>query len=432
MPVLSDPCSCQSDCLVCGRGEEPPHDCAIQVVLESKVFQERMLHGEPTEAKLEEILKNGKEYLPLAMHMTDKNSARWQTMYNYDKSGFPQHQENSSRNVRKSIKKFYSLPLQFIHSQCFSKSHHVVLKILLPHQHYSLAAMVGKDGKLYFRLVDVGALLYRSKVYKFAKRLESLVIQGKDVLPPHKQYPIMTQKSKLVTPDVVFNISNAELSSLATSFAISLNASSALVENPSNLFVESYKTSPVLHVQDSPAPKSILMVYEACLSAKATPSVAKRLSLPERPAEPQRMPPAEPLRMLPAEPQRMPPAKPHRMPPAEPQRMPPAEPEIPAESERPPMEMVALYVSVNTVEVTPPLIIRCDKSTQTIFRYLHVKRHDLGKRRMEKPQTNKRLKKEPSEVSNNIVLWVPGNHPLMKLGNNGFIIQPTNVNGINK
>ncbi|GFU65833.1 hypothetical protein TNCV_567421 [Trichonephila clavipes] len=24
MPVVSDPCSCQSDCFVCGRGEEPP------------------------------------------------------------------------------------------------------------------------------------------------------------------------------------------------------------------------------------------------------------------------------------------------------------------------------------------------------------------------------------------------------------------------
>ncbi|GFU55857.1 uncharacterized protein TNCV_2255491 [Trichonephila clavipes] len=70
--------------LVCGRGEEsPPHDCAIHVLLESMVFQERMLHGEPTEAKLEEILKNGKEYLPLAMLMTDENSVRWQTMYNY-------------------------------------------------------------------------------------------------------------------------------------------------------------------------------------------------------------------------------------------------------------------------------------------------------------------------------------------------------------
>ncbi|GFU00040.1 uncharacterized protein TNCV_2345851 [Trichonephila clavipes] len=279
-------------------------------------------------------------------------------------------------------------------------------KILLLHQHYPLAAMVGNDGKLYFRPVDVGALLGRSKIYKFAKRFDNIIIQGKDVLPAHKQYPIMTQKSKLVTPDVVFNILNAELSSLAMRFAISCNVGSALVENPSNLFVESYKTSPVLHVQDSPVPNSILvrlsvqpfiqklqdmrqmqngskpsiqMIYEACLRAKATPSVAERLSLPERPAEPERIPtpsaqrperiptppveperPAEPLRMPPAEPQRMPPAEPQRMPPAEPQRMPPAEPE------RPPMEMVDPSVSVNTVEVTPPLITRCDKSTQTI------------------------------------------------------------------
>ncbi|GFX10464.1 uncharacterized protein TNCV_2582871 [Trichonephila clavipes] len=75
-------------------------------------------------------------------------------------------------------------------------------KILLPRQHYPLADMVGKNGKLYFRLVEVGALLGRSKVYEFAKRFDNLVSQGKDVLPAHKQYPIMTQKSKLVTPDV--------------------------------------------------------------------------------------------------------------------------------------------------------------------------------------------------------------------------------------
>ncbi|GFW10168.1 uncharacterized protein TNCV_2569521 [Trichonephila clavipes] len=100
MPVVSDPCSCQSDYLVCGRGEEPSHDCAMHVLLESMVFQERTLHGDPTEAKLEEILKHGKEYLPLAMLMTDENSVRWQTMYNYVKNGFPQHQGNSSRNVR--------------------------------------------------------------------------------------------------------------------------------------------------------------------------------------------------------------------------------------------------------------------------------------------------------------------------------------------
>ncbi|GFT07444.1 hypothetical protein TNCV_3789241 [Trichonephila clavipes] len=33
MPVISDPCSCQPDCLVCGRGEVPPHDCAIHVYI---------------------------------------------------------------------------------------------------------------------------------------------------------------------------------------------------------------------------------------------------------------------------------------------------------------------------------------------------------------------------------------------------------------
>ncbi|GFX25210.1 uncharacterized protein TNCV_2753851 [Trichonephila clavipes] len=71
MPVDSDPCSCQPDCLVCGRGNVPPHDCAFHVLLESMVFQERMLHGEPTEARLEEILQSRKEYLPRAMHMTD-------------------------------------------------------------------------------------------------------------------------------------------------------------------------------------------------------------------------------------------------------------------------------------------------------------------------------------------------------------------------
>ncbi|GFW91348.1 uncharacterized protein TNCV_737621 [Trichonephila clavipes] len=285
-------------------------------------------------------------------------------------------------------------------------------KILLPHQHYPLAAMIGKDGKLYFRLVDVGALLGRSKVYEFTKQFDSLIIQGKDVLPAHKQYPIMTQKSKLVTPAVVFNILNAELSSLATSFAISLNAGSALVENPSNLYVESYKTSPVLHVQNSPVPNSILNTYSPVepemptlpveLERIPTPPVER----PERLVEPERIP--------------TPPVKPER----------PAEPERPADPESPPL--VDPSVFMDNAEVTPPLITRCDKGTQTISPYLHIKRLDLGKRRLEPPLAPKRLKQEPSEGSNNIILWVPRHHPLMALGNNGFIIQPTNVNGINK
>ncbi|GFW67812.1 hypothetical protein TNCV_3871431 [Trichonephila clavipes] len=54
MPIVSAPCSCQPDCLVCGRGEVPPHDCAIHVLLELMVFQERMLpaHPKPLSASL--------------------------------------------------------------------------------------------------------------------------------------------------------------------------------------------------------------------------------------------------------------------------------------------------------------------------------------------------------------------------------------------
>ncbi|GFV47659.1 uncharacterized protein TNCV_1708551 [Trichonephila clavipes] len=123
-------------------------------------------------------------------------------------------------------------------------------KILLSNQHHPLAAMVGKDGKIYFRLVDVGTLLGRSNAYRFTKRFDTFLIQGKNVLPVHKPNPVRTQKSKLVTLGAVFNILNAELSSLATSFATSLNAGMALVDG--NLLVESYKLSPILHVQDCP------------------------------------------------------------------------------------------------------------------------------------------------------------------------------------
>ncbi|GFY31525.1 uncharacterized protein TNCV_4693691 [Trichonephila clavipes] len=246
-------------------------------------------------------------------------------------------------------------------------------KILLPHQHYLLAAMVEKNGKFYFRLVNVGGLLGRSKVYEFSKRFDNLVIQDKDVLPAYKHYPVMTQKSKLVTPDVVFNILNAEPSSLATSFSTSLNKGFSLVENPSNLFVESYKTSPVMHVQDSPVPNSILvrmwvqnfiqkvqemrriqngsklllqMVYEACLRTGA--NIKLSAELPERLSLPERIPTAPAQR----------PAGSESTPPAEPERIPPAE--------RPPLEMVEPSVFVNKVEVTPRirtphLITRCDK-----------------------------------------------------------------------
>ncbi|GFW87267.1 uncharacterized protein TNCV_4313901 [Trichonephila clavipes] len=64
MPVISDPCSCQPDCLVCVRREEPPHDCAIHVLLETMVFRERMLHGEPTEERLEKFYRVEKNIYP--------------------------------------------------------------------------------------------------------------------------------------------------------------------------------------------------------------------------------------------------------------------------------------------------------------------------------------------------------------------------------
>ncbi|GFU88361.1 hypothetical protein TNCV_847541 [Trichonephila clavipes] len=51
---------------------------------------------------------------------------------------------------------------------------------------------------------------------------------------------------------------------------------------------------------------------------------------------------------------------------------------------------------VNNIEVTPriptpPLITHCDKGTQTISPYLHVKLLDLGKRLLQQQWANKRL-----------------------------------------
>ncbi|GFV31469.1 hypothetical protein TNCV_3462751 [Trichonephila clavipes] len=99
-----------------------------------------------------------------------------------------------------------------------------------------------------------------------------------------------------------------------------------MVENPCNLFVESCKTSPVLHVQDPPVPNSILVkkwiqdfIQKGWGKYKA---LAERLSLPERIPTPPAQGPAEP-EMIPTPPvQRA--AEPERIPtlPAEPERMP--------------------------------------------------------------------------------------------------------------
>ncbi|GFT78751.1 hypothetical protein TNCV_1805441 [Trichonephila clavipes] len=57
-------------------------------------------------------------------------------------------------------------------------------KIILPNKHYPLAAMFGKDGKIYFRLEEIGVLLGRSKVQKFVKHFDTFVIEDKCVAEP--------------------------------------------------------------------------------------------------------------------------------------------------------------------------------------------------------------------------------------------------------
>ncbi|GFY57845.1 uncharacterized protein TNIN_495601 [Trichonephila inaurata madagascariensis] len=96
--------------------------------------------------------------------------------------------------------------------------------LLLPHQRSPLAAVVERDGKIYFRLVDVGAVLGRSQVYEFAKHFENLALQSKDVLPFKKDYPVITKKSKFIPLDMVFNMLKVETqTSLVTSFSTAFN-----------------------------------------------------------------------------------------------------------------------------------------------------------------------------------------------------------------
>ncbi|GFT24569.1 uncharacterized protein NPIL_239891 [Nephila pilipes] len=99
-------------------------------------------------------------------------------------------------------------------------------QLLLPHQKSTLATPVGRDGKIYFRLVNIAALLSKNGIYSFAKRFQSVVVQGKDVFPFHKDYPIINKKIHLVSPNVVYNIVAAENVSLGFSFAKAFNTGS--------------------------------------------------------------------------------------------------------------------------------------------------------------------------------------------------------------
>ncbi|GFT78755.1 hypothetical protein TNCV_1805471 [Trichonephila clavipes] len=62
-----------------------------------------------------------------------------------------------------------------------------------------------------------------------------------------------------MTPDVMFNILNDEFSSLAWSFATRLKAGLAEVEDPRNLFAESYKIASRLVRSALSRPRSVLV-----------------------------------------------------------------------------------------------------------------------------------------------------------------------------
>ncbi|GFS92137.1 uncharacterized protein NPIL_171591 [Nephila pilipes] len=134
-------------------------------------------------------------------------------------------------------------------------------QLFLPFQTSTLSALVGRDGKIYFRLVDVAALLSKHGVYSFAKRFQSVTLQGTDVLPFHKDYPIVTKKTHLVPPNVVYNILAAENVPLSSSFAKALNMGYAFVPPVKQLLGESFKKSPVLNVcpEGASIPKGILV-----------------------------------------------------------------------------------------------------------------------------------------------------------------------------
>ncbi|GFY63920.1 hypothetical protein TNIN_156051 [Trichonephila inaurata madagascariensis] len=90
------------------------------------------------------------------------------------------------------------------------------------------------------------------------------------------------------------------------------------------------------------------------------------------------------------------------------------------------MDFLMNEVEVTSRIPTPPLITRCDNCNKTDSPTLHFQ--PLGKRPME--QSNKRLTFR--KVPKNIILLVPNHHPLLTLGNDGFILQPVNKIVVNK
>ncbi|GFR30441.1 hypothetical protein TNCT_279211 [Trichonephila clavata] len=110
----------------------------------------------------------------------------------------------------------------------------------------------------------------------------------------------------------------------------------------------------------------------------------------------------------------------------------PERPVTPLERVDPSVLMTGAHVEVTSRLPTPPLMTRCNKSTQAYSSHL-----ELGKRLLEQPPflPNKKLAiqpKPPTQPIHTIVLFVPEHHPLLKSGMCRFILQPHPVKNVNK
>ncbi|GFQ93833.1 hypothetical protein TNCT_699911 [Trichonephila clavata] len=182
-----------------------------------------------------------------------------------------------------------------------------------------------------------------------------------------------------------------------------------------------------------------------------TPLIESASPPVEQPAEPDKnlTPPAEsvsPPEKIPtptAEPENIPTPSAENASPPENIPTPPAErlveslperPDTPLEIVDPPLLMIGAHVEVTSYLPTPPLITRCDKSTQTDSPSL-----ELGKRLLERPQllTNTRLAIQPKTpvqqtTPPTIILFIPNHHSVLKLGTHQLIVKPNPVNNVNK
>ncbi|GFS48790.1 uncharacterized protein NPIL_209131, partial [Nephila pilipes] len=120
----------------------------------------------------------------------------------------------------------------------------------------ALAALVGMNNKLYFRIIDVAQLLGKKNGYCFAKRFSSDIVLGKDVLPLIRHYPHHTLHARLVTTNIVFRILQAENVELAGKFCHALKAGFADVVGRQK-FSDSYKKADKLILVDIPKENSV-------------------------------------------------------------------------------------------------------------------------------------------------------------------------------